>query len=195
MNSDSPVDTNHPVQEKPSSIGLYIHIPFCQRLCSYCDFAVHIAPEKDWEPYFQVLIRDLEQCSEGLNNRTIHSIFFGGGTPSLVGSQRIERLLQTVRNHFTLEPHLEITLEANPESLTFEELLHYRRSGINRLSIGVQSFHSLHLQRLNRLHTEVEVEQSVGWARQVGFKNISLDFIYGQSEQTLRQWQEDLKKP
>lgn len=178
----------------PDAIGLYIHIPFCKRRCDYCDFATSVEPEAEWSPYVEAALRELEPWSGRLRRRALHSIYLGGGTPSLIGPQRIGRILDKVRASFRMESPVEITLEANPETLTLESLAALREAGVNRLSLGVQSFQPLLLKRLNRDSSRETVERSVEWARRAGFDNVSFDLIYGIPGQSLREWKSDLEQ-
>lgn len=175
-----------------SDIGLYVHIPFCRRRCDYCDFTTEVAPESAWLPYLEVLKAEIRHGGEWLEKRPLHSVYFGGGTPSLLDWERISEIFQEARNAFMLPESAEVTLEANPETLSRESLTGYRNAGFNRLSLGVQSFQPSLLHRLNRYHTKDMVEERVCDARLAGFQNLSLDLIYGLPGQTESDWQKDL---
>jgi len=176
------------------AVGLYIHVPFCRRRCGYCDFTTCAGGEDLWDPYVEAVVRELRHWSAHVAGRRVHSIYFGGGTPSLLGPRRVERMLEAVREGYAFEPIAEITLEANPETLSASRLERLRAAGINRLSMGVQSFQPLLLERLDRFHRSGAVEAGVQWARKAGFDNLSLDLIYGIPGQTLSDWKQDLEK-
>ncbi len=177
----------------PIPLTLYVHIPWCVRKCPYCDFNSHEArgdlPER---AYVDALLADLEQDLPRVWGRRIDSIFIGGGTPSLFSANALERLLSGLRARLHLRPDLEITLEANPgtvEQGKFQELL---AVGINRLSIGVQSFNPDHLQRLGRIHGRREALRAAEAAHAAGFDNFNLDLMFGLPEQTIAQALADL---
>ncbi len=175
-------------------IGLYIHIPFCRRRCDYCDFTTTVEPESKWTPYIDAVVRELKHWRPYLQQRTLHSVYLGGGTPSLLGSERIGRILDAARANFTMDPNVEITLEANPETISLQLVEALRKAGVNRLSLGVQSFQPLLLEKLNRYSSQGAVEQALYWARKIGFENVSLDLIYGIPGQSLDDWQGDLEQ-
>lgn len=169
-----------------NSLGLYIHIPWCIQKCPYCDFNSHAlkddAPE---QRYIDALLADLKQDLNLLNSpRQVSSIFIGGGTPSIFSAASFERLFTETAKLIPLQENLEITLEANPgtfESLKFSE---YRAIGINRLSIGIQSFNNKHLKKLGRIHSAEEAITAVKIAQQAGFKNLNIDLMFGLPDQT-----------
>jgi len=167
-------------------LSLYVHIPWCVRKCPYCDFNSHALsgdiPESD---YIEALIIDLEQELPGIWGRTVHSIFFGGGTPSLLSVAGLERLLTAIRTRLSLAPDTEITLEANPGTVERDKFTGYRQTGINRLSLGVQSFDDANLDSLGRIHNSTDARQAFTSARTAGFDNINLDLMYGLSGQSL----------
>jgi oxygen-independent coproporphyrinogen-3 oxidase len=167
-------------------LSLYVHIPWCLRKCPYCDFNSHEArtgiPE---QAYIDALITDLEQELPGIWGRTVQSIFFGGGTPSLMSAAGMDQLLSTIRALLPLAPHAEITLEANPSTFEQEKFAAFHHSGINRLSIGIQSFNDVALTRLGRVHNSNEARQAFTMARAAGFDNINLDLMYGLPQQDL----------
>lgn len=170
-----------------------MHIPWCQRKCPYCDFNSHEAknaiPEQD---YIDALITDLEQQLPGIWGRTVNSIFFGGGTPSLMSAAGLDQLLARFRALLPLAPHAEITLEANPGSVEQEKFKDFRQLGINRLSLGIQSFNDYSLKRLGRIHNSSEARHAFATARHAGFDNINLDLMYGLPDQTLNMAIDDL---
>jgi oxygen-independent coproporphyrinogen-3 oxidase len=167
----------------PPPLSLYIHIPWCVRKCPYCDFNSHQArgtlPEMD---YIKSLLMDLEQHLPAIEGREIISIFLGGGTPSLLSPEALEHLFTGLRARLPLAPEIEITLESNPGTVSLENLRAYRRLGINRLSIGVQSLRDPMLQFLGRIHGRQEALAAFEFARAAGFDNINLDLMFGLPE-------------
>jgi putative oxygen-independent coproporphyrinogen III oxidase len=177
-------------------LALYVHIPWCIRKCSYCDFNSHAAPAHipEWL-YIDTLLRDLEQdIAEVEPQRPLVSIFIGGGTPSLFSGKGIARLLEGVRGLIDLEPQIETTLEANPGTADARNFTGYREAGVNRLSIGAQSLSPAHLARLGRIHGPDEILAAVKHARSAGFSNLNLDLMYGLPGQTLDQARQDLER-
>jgi len=173
--------------------GIYVHIPFCRRKCHYCNF-FSLASLKYKERFLDALKDEIFLRKNYLDNKPVESIYFGGGTPSLLQIPEIESILEDLRKYFNLAENMEITLEANPDDLDPVILLEYRNIGINRLSIGVQSFFDDDLQYLNRIHSGQRAEESVLQAKEAGFSNISLDFIYGIPTLTAEKWQKNLEK-
>jgi len=174
------------MQNDPLSppLSLYIHFPWCIQKCPYCDFNSHAVkdslPESDYiDTLLQDLKKDLEQFQE---TRPLQSIFMGGGTPSLFSAQQVQRLLTGVESMIAFSDDIEITLEANPGTFESEKFADYRALGINRLSIGIQSFNDQHLQRLGRVHSAQEAVRAVEMAKQVGFDNFNLDLMFGLPE-------------
>ena len=179
--------------DAPPPLSLYIHFPWCARKCPYCDFNSHAVrgalPETE---YVDALLRDLEQELPAVWGRTVQSVFMGGGTPSLFSAQAIDRLLSGIRARLPLQPGLEITVETNPSSAEQDKFAAYRKAGVNRLSIGIQSLNDKHLQALGRLHDAGEARQAARSARQAGFDNFNLDLMFGLPQQTVPQALEDL---
>jgi oxygen-independent coproporphyrinogen III oxidase len=175
-----------------ASLSLYLHIPFCRHRCSYCDFNTYTSLNGLQAAYTAALGREIAQIGAGAG-RPVHTIFFGGGTPSIVPHQQIARLLTTARAHFDLQPAAEISLEANPGTVDEPYLAALRAAGVNRLSFGVQSAVASELALLEREHNFAAVVTAVEAARAAGFDNISLDLIYGVPGQTLASWQESLR--
>ena len=167
-------------------LSLYIHIPWCVRKCPYCDFNSHKAgeslPEKD---YVAALLDDLDRDLHWVQGRSIHSIFFGGGTPSLLSVEAYEALFAGLKQRLTFDDDIEITLEANPGTFEAEKFKGYRQLGINRLSIGIQSFRDEQLKALGRIHSADEAIRAVEMARNAGFDNFNLDLMHGLPDQTL----------
>ena len=186
---------------------LYIHIPFCVRKCCYCDFLSSAAEPDVRERYVDQLIREIESIPEGgagqcpgnaalkqnLAGRTVETIFIGGGTPSLLLPSAIERILAAVKQVFQVEPDAEITMEANPGTLTPESAAGYRRAGVNRLSLGLQSASEEELRLLGRIHTRDQFLQSFRAARATGFDNINVDLMSALPGQSEESWQETLR--
>lgn len=172
----------------PIPLSLYIHFPWCIRKCPYCDFNSHQAhtaiPE---EEYINALIADLRQDIAQLKTpRPLRSIFMGGGTPSLFSGESIARLLLALSDLLPFEPTIEITLEANPSTVEQQRFKIYRQAGINRLSIGVQSFNNKHLSLLGRVHDATAAQKAIETAQAAGFTNINLDIMYGLPNQTVK---------
>ncbi|MBE0613399.1 MAG: oxygen-independent coproporphyrinogen III oxidase-like protein [Burkholderiales bacterium] len=173
-------------------LSLYVHIPWCVRKCPYCDFNSHEArgeaPEQD---YVRALIADLELALPQIWGRRVYSVFFGGGTPSLFSARAIETLLDAFRARLNLAADAEITMEANPGTFESARFRDYRASGINRLSIGIQSFDPAKLQALGRIHDDAEARRAIGIA-QAHFDNINLDLMYALPQQTLHEAGQDM---
>lgn len=166
-------------------LGLYVHIPWCVRKCPYCDFNSHARDGAvDENGYVQALLDDLATETAGAGARTVRSVFIGGGTPSLLSAGAIERLLEGIASRIPLAPDAEITLEANPGAAEASRFAAYRRAGVNRLSIGVQSLNDEQLYALGRIHSAAEAMQAFAMARASGFDNINLDLMYGLPGQT-----------
>ncbi len=168
-------------------LSLYIHVPWCVRKCPYCDFNSHEArnafPEQE---YVAALIRDLEMALPQIWGRKVYSVFFGGGTPSLLSGASVAEILRQVRMLLPLALDAEITLEANPGTVEAERFAAYRDAGVNRLSLGIQSFNDAHLKALGRIHSAAEAKRAIGIAQQ-HFDNINLDLMYALPQQSLEQ--------
>ncbi len=174
-------------------LSLYVHIPWCVRKCPYCDFNSHAAPTQLPEnAYVDALLRDLQLELEHTAARPLSSIFIGGGTPSLFSATAFARLLAGIHDMLPWQDAIEITLEANPGTFEQAKFAAYRQLGINRLSIGIQSFNDQHLTQLGRVHNANEAQQAVAIAQQAGFTNINLDLMHGLPEQNLAQALADL---
>jgi len=178
---------------EPIPLSLYIHIPWCVRKCPYCDFNSHALREPvDQAAYVDALLRDLDQEVARQVLPEIGSIFIGGGTPSLFDGAMIERLLSGVAARVALADDIEITLEANPGTVEAAHFSDYRRAGVNRLSLGVQSLDDARLADLGRIHSAQEARAALRLARDAGFDNVNLDLMYGLPSQTLDQARRDL---
>lgn len=182
------------------SLSLYLHIPFCRHRCAYCDFNTYTGLNNLQDAYANALAEEIAQVAslpdeQGLvptRPRPVHTIFFGGGTPSLMTPSQLQTILTSVRQHFALAPTAEITLEANPGTVDLAYLSAIRQLGINRLSFGMQSAVATELTFLEREHDTATVIRAVAQARQAGFDNLSVDLIYGVPHQTLATWQTSL---
>ncbi|MQF82893.1 radical SAM family heme chaperone HemW [SAR202 cluster bacterium AD-802-E10_MRT_200m] len=175
-----------------NGIGLYIHIPFCSTKCWYCDFNTysgiqHILPE-----YLLALTKEIETWGKLLNSPIVNTVFIGGGTPSLLNPQQIRGLMTSVESGFSLKKDAEITAETNPDDITYDLLDGFINSGVNRLSMGVQSLDNSLLKDLGRRHNAETARRAFRCMREKGFSNVSLDLMYGLPNQTLGQWQETL---
>jgi len=174
--------------------SLYLHIPFCIHRCGYCDFNTYAGQESLIPAYSAALCAEIKQSADSAGGRLpVHTIFFGGGTPSLLPLPELERILQALYASFEIQPTAEISLEANPGTLSAEYLSGLRSLGFNRLSLGVQSAHPAELRLLERIHDYPSVIQSVRWARRAGFDNLNLDLIFGLPDQRLETWQRTLE--
>lgn len=172
--------------------GFYVHIPFCARRCPYCDFAIHIGAKADFRAaYLDALQREI---SASESETVINSIFFGGGTPTELGSAELSDLLQLIFDNFNIAPDAEISIEANPENLTKEKLQALRVAGFNRLSLGAQSFDQSALQMLGRRHAPSEIEAVIERARGLNWPQISIDLIYAVPGQSRADWQNTLHR-
>jgi putative oxygen-independent coproporphyrinogen III oxidase len=177
------------------SIGLYIHIPWCVKKCPYCDFNSHQQqgdlPEVD---YVAALIKDLEQELTLLDSPSLSSIFIGGGTPSIFSAAAIKTLLDAVRHRIPFDDDIEITLEVNPGTAEQEKFSGFRAAGVNRLSIGIQSFNDAHLAKLGRIHDSAQAASAVETAKAAGFDNFNIDLMHGLPGQTPTEAIEDLRR-
>tara|TARA_R110002124_G_scaffold90803_2_gene231424 strand:- start:72834 stop:74054 length:1221 start_codon:yes stop_codon:yes gene_type:complete len=205
VGSPEPVDSHEPVDSyQPAAVcpplSLYIHVPWCVRKCPYCDFnshAIHTShsttdaiPES---AYLDALVEDLDQDLAFVSGRPIETLFIGGGTPSLMSGDFYHRLFDHLRARLNITPDAEITLEANPGTLETGRFEAFRKAGINRLSIGVQSFNSSHLKALGRIHDSEAAHGAITAARQAGFDNLNIDLMHGLPGQTPEQALEDLR--
>jgi len=176
-------------------LSLYIHLPWCIKKCPYCDFNSH-ATNKEAFPedvYVDALIKDLESELPHIWGRPIVSIFIGGGTPSLFSAEAIERLMAALRSRLTFYHNTEVTMEANPGTAEADRFRAYRESGINRLSIGVQSFNDEKLKRLGRIHNSAEALSAIAMAKDAGFDEINIDLMFGLPEQSIDEAMSDLE--
>jgi len=175
-------------------LSLYVHLPWCVKKCPYCDFNSHEKQgDLPFADYTSALIRDLEAMLPSVWGRRIHSIFIGGGTPSLFPAPQIDALLAAVRARLPLEPDAEVTMEANPGASEARRFRGYRDAGVNRLSVGVQSFDDAMLKTLGRIHSSGEARRAIGMALDV-FGNVNIDLMYGLPGQTLAQARADIEE-
>jgi oxygen-independent coproporphyrinogen-3 oxidase len=183
--------------------SLYFHIPFCTHRCAYCDFNTYAGQEETIPAYVEALCKEVDFAGSSLfftggkmvgGEGKVYTVFFGGGTPSLLTPKQFEFIFQSIRTNFTLTEDAEITIEANPGTVSYDNLLELRRIGINRLSYGVQSANMEELRMLERVHNFFDVIEAVSSARKAGFENLNLDLIYGLPEQTLRSWQTTVQR-
>jgi oxygen-independent coproporphyrinogen-3 oxidase len=175
-------------------LALYVHMPWCVRKCPYCDFNSHAAPEHvPQAQYIDVLLEDLRSDLPAVQQRPLTSIFFGGGTPSLFAPEQIGRLLEGVRREIAFDDSIEITLEANPGTIEHGRFSGYRDAGINRVSLGAQTFNPEQLRLLGRIHSQHDIARAVEELRQAGIDNFNLDLMYGLPAQTVPQALQDLQ--
>lgn len=179
-------------------LSLYIHMPWCVRKCPYCDFNSHAVPDGQLsleleQEYLRALVEDFKTQVDFAQGRQIYSVFIGGGTPSLISAPGYQWLFGQLKAIIPFAEGCEITLEANPGTVEHDPFAGYLQAGINRLSIGVQSFNTAHLKRLGRIHSNEDAISAIGLAREAGFQRINVDLMHGLPEQTLEQALHDLK--
>lgn len=184
--------------------SLYLHIPFCTHRCAYCDFNTYAGQEEMLPAYVKAMtqeinfvgrqLKDYETSRLGDDPTKVHTIFFGGGTPSLLSPLQFASIFKSIRASFTLTEDAEVTIEANPGTVTYEALGQLHEIGINRISFGVQSANAFELRMLERTHNFFDVIEAVTSARKAGFKNLNLDLIYGLPEQSMQTWQTTVKR-
>jgi len=195
----APGTNTEPIQQLLETVSLYLHIPFCHTRCHYCDFNTYAGILPLREPYVRALLSEIALAGRlallpyGKVRRS-RTIFFGGGTPSLLSVSQITRMLDACYSNFAVDQGAEITLEANPGTLNQEQLTGLRAAGINRLSMGAQSFDAELLKTLGRIHSPKDITQAVYYARAAGFHSINIDFMFGLPGQTMRHWRETLDR-
>lgn len=173
--------------------GVYIHIPFCRSRCSYCDFATDVYKNPETiERYINALTTEISRFSQ--DTAIVETIYFGGGTPSLLTPKQLEDVLNTIHKKFSVNSEIELTMEMNPATVSLETLKEYRNSGVNRASFGAQTFNDTELKRLGRKHTAADVRETIDLLRKSGFDNVSFDLIAGLPRQTLQDWEENLNE-
>lgn len=176
-----------------NSISIYIHIPFCVRKCAYCDFASFSGRMGRMEEYVSAVCREIRAQAAFFGKRKVKTVFFGGGTPTLMTSAQMQAIMESLRESFYIEETAEISMEGNPGTLTLENLRSYRAAGVNRLSIGVQSMDDSLLSSIGRIHTAAQAVEAMRLARAAGFENISLDLMLGLPGQTAEKWEGTLR--
>lgn len=181
------------MRAEPKPLGLYVHVPFCRKKCDYCDFYSLPDAEDRMDDYVKALERQLSELAPRAAAHVVDTVYFGGGTPTLLGPKRLTRLLKTIQKKYRLARDGEITLEANPESAgEWKALRELRRAGFNRLSLGMQSASDQALRQLGRIHTMDQVRQAVAAAQKAKIPNLSLDLIYGLPNQSMEDWRQTL---
>jgi putative oxygen-independent coproporphyrinogen III oxidase len=175
--------------------GMYIHIPFCHQICHYCDFNKVFFKNQPVDEYIESMGQELAiMRQEGISFKEVETVFLGGGTPTSLSEKQLERLLEIIHEYVDVSSLKEFSTEANPDELTYGKLIVLKNGGVNRLSIGVQSFDADLLTKIGRTHGPDDASRVVGEARKAGFDNISIDLIYGLPGQTIAQWQDTLEK-
>lgn len=171
--------------------GIYVHVPFCKVKCHYCDF--HFSVQLKNRPVMvESLLSELDLRTDFLGNEPINTIYFGGGTPSVLEIESLEKILNKINQNFSVSSGCEITLECNPDDLEEEKLKAFKALGVNRLSIGIQSFNDEVLQFMNRAHSAEQAKESLSIARELGFDNLTIDLIYGVPNSTMDTWKNEL---
>lgn len=177
-----------------NNLSLYIHIPFCVRKCNYCDFLSAPCDEETRQKYVDALCKEIAQRTEQFKNKKVDTIFFGGGTPSILEARQISKIMSALRNEFHILPDAEISMEMNPGTVNREKLGAYKELGINRLSIGLQSANNEELRVLGRIHTWEDFLQTWNLVREAGFSNVNIDLMSALPGQTLESYEETLEK-
>lgn len=173
-------------------LGIYIHIPFCKSKCSYCDFTSFANKERMIEKYIECLKKEIKENKE--DNYVVDTIYIGGGTPSFIDSKYIKEIVEIVKTKFKIKEEAEITIEVNPGTVDEEKLKDYKKTGINRISIGLQSTNNKILKQIGRIHTYEEFLNTYNLVRKVGFKNINVDLMLALPNQTLEELEESVEK-
>lgn len=173
--------------------GLYVHWPFCQAKCPYCDFNSHVSQSIDQSVWASAYEAEIARTKEDMPNATLDTIFFGGGTPSLMQPETVDRVIRSVRQTWPVSNSLEVTLEANPSSVEAERFSRFAEAGVNRVSVGMQALNNRDLTRLGRLHSADEARNALQIANKV-FKRVSFDLIYARQDQTLKDWERELEE-
>lgn len=172
--------------------GIYVHIPFCKSKCAYCNF-FSVVSEKQRTEFIEALKREAANRKDYLGGEEVHTVYFGGGTPSLLELLEIQEILETLKKNYKIAAASEITLEANPDTVSKESLLEFKSLGINRLSVGIQSFFDDDLQYLSRKHDSKHALKVLDWAKEAGFQEVTLDLIYGIPTLTDEKWRKNLE--
>ena len=176
-----------------AGFGLYLHWPFCQSKCPYCDFNSHVAARIDQSRWLTAFEAEIDRIGALTQGRILNTVFFGGGTPSLMEATTVQGILDRIRATWTLANDIEITLEANPGSVEAARFEGYAKAGVNRVSLGIQSLDPEDLRRLGRMHSVDEAKAAIAIARSA-FDRVSIDLIYARQNQTLPAWRDELKR-
>ena len=187
--------TASPIEPKRKSLGIYVHVPFCRSKCEYCDF-YSLGGARNAElmdRYMDAVIAHIRESAPCAPGYEVDTVYFGGGTPSFFGASGLSRIFGEIDRRFNVSRDAEVTLEANPDSVTLPMLMHLRRAGFNRISIGVQSDDDVQLKALGRPHNYKQAQQAVSLARRAGFDNISVDLMFGLPNQSREQWMQTLR--
>lgn len=176
---------------KTAGFGVYVHWPFCAAKCPYCDFNSHVRQAVDQAAWAKAFVAEIESTAARTPNRTVDTIFFGGGTPSLMLPETVDTILQAIAQNWTLSPNAEITLEANPTSVEAGRFRGFAEAGVNRISMGIQAMNDTDLRALGRMHSVAEARQAFDIAKK-NFNNVSFDLIYARQNQTLDDWRVEL---
>ena len=179
---------------KNRELEIYIHIPFCVKKCAYCDFLSAPATESSMEFYVAALVKEIHAHRDAMKECVVKTIFVGGGTPSILNEGQLKLIFEAIHQNFTVDESAEITIEANPGTVSREKLMCYRQVGINRISFGLQSANNEELKTLGRIHTYETFLESFHMARECGFENINVDLISAVPNQTIQSWEETLRK-
>ncbi|RBP63887.1 oxygen-independent coproporphyrinogen-3 oxidase [Alkalibaculum bacchi] len=175
-------------------LSLYIHIPFCAHKCYYCDFLSFSSKKDKISLYFESLYKEIERCAPVHSNEQVQTIFIGGGTPTVVPPDYISKTMDLIKEKFSVSPTAEVSIESNPATFDKEKLLEYRKSGINRLSMGLQCWQDELLKEIGRIHSQKDFIKGFMEAKEAGFHNINVDLIFNLPNQTLEHWKETLEK-
>ncbi|MFV0490666.1 MAG: radical SAM family heme chaperone HemW [Pseudorhodobacter sp.] len=183
----------HRSDNREGGFGIYLHWPFCQSKCPYCDFNSHVSSNIDQTAWANAYCQEVDRIQQETNGRIVNSIYFGGGTPSLMTGATVTRILDRIRLAWSLANDCEITLEANPSSVEASRFAEYRECGVNRISIGVQALDDTDLRRLGRMHSKKEALHAITVARDL-FSRVNFDLIYARQDQSLAKWKEELRQ-
>ncbi len=182
------------MSDRGAPLSVYLHVPFCTVKCAYCDFNSYANLEDEIPAWEAALVEELRLWAAASAGRPVPTVFFGGGTPSLLEGEAVQRLMDQVRTRWPLDADAEVTLEANPESVSAERLLKYRAAGVNRISMGVQSLQPEELVFLDRIHSAERAQEAFRLLRDAGFENVSVDLIFGLPQQSLGSWQDTVER-
>jgi oxygen-independent coproporphyrinogen-3 oxidase len=186
---------NHPDRAMSTSPALFVYIPYCRSICTYCDFNVYARRENEFDAYANAVAREIEITAQMIETpRLATSLAFGGGTPSILSAKQIAIIVNAARAQFEFDANAEWTLEANPGTVDLEKMRALREMGFNRVSLGVQTFDDARLKQFNRAHTVADIYDAFAWARRVGFENLNLDLIYGLPNQSPDDWRITLER-